>query len=280
MPERTPTSTTATPEGAREHARAMAGERVLAQPTVPPSGATELPGGVDSADVIWDEVIATGDDASAELSAGAVLRATDLAGDACASMLVYNARRPIERLNAADTVKVQWSAYLGAGSLLLSDMGRALMSVRADTCSGHDILCGPSTIAGNAARYGDGTAHGATPAARARLTVALAKLGLGRRDLVPSLNLFSPVRVEAYGALTLLPGGPEAGSFVELSALLDVIVVVANAPHPLDERPTYERGPVRLTAWMPSTASSTGQASIEQQRALDNTRAYLAGAPA
>ena len=27
----------------------------------------------------------------------------------------------------ADTVKVQWNAYLGAGSLLLSDMGRVLM---------------------------------------------------------------------------------------------------------------------------------------------------------
>jgi uncharacterized protein YcgI (DUF1989 family) len=32
-------------------------------------------------------------------------------------VLVYNAEHPTERLNVADTVKVQWQAYLGLGSL-------------------------------------------------------------------------------------------------------------------------------------------------------------------
>ena len=39
-------------------------------------------------------------------------------------------RRTAERLNVADTVKVQWQAYLGPGAVLLSDMGRALMTDR------------------------------------------------------------------------------------------------------------------------------------------------------
>ena len=32
------------------------------------------------------------------------------------------------KLNVADTIKVQWNGYLGEGKLLLSDMGRVLMS--------------------------------------------------------------------------------------------------------------------------------------------------------
>ena len=49
------------------------------------------------------------------LARGTELRLTDLRGDACAHLLLYVADRPWERLNAADTVKVQWNAYLGAG---------------------------------------------------------------------------------------------------------------------------------------------------------------------
>jgi uncharacterized protein YcgI (DUF1989 family) len=35
----------------------------------------------------------------------------------------------------ADTIKVQWNGYLGKGKLLLSDMGRVLMSILQDTCA-------------------------------------------------------------------------------------------------------------------------------------------------
>ena len=70
---------------------------------------------------------------SGRLSRGSRLRLIDLKGDACASLLIFNAEMPTERLNVADTVKVQWNAYLGAGKLLLSDMGRVLMSI-VSTC--------------------------------------------------------------------------------------------------------------------------------------------------
>ena len=63
----------------------------------------------------------------------AVLRIADVDGDACVQLLVFNADAPAERLNVADTVKVQWQAYLGPGALLLSDMGRVLMTIVGDT---------------------------------------------------------------------------------------------------------------------------------------------------
>ena len=74
------------------------------------------------------------------LARGTRLRLRDLDGAACAHLLLYRADAPWERLNVADTVKVPWQAYLGAGHPLLSDQGRVLATVVADTSGQHDAL--------------------------------------------------------------------------------------------------------------------------------------------
>jgi uncharacterized protein YcgI (DUF1989 family) len=103
---------TSDPKGARAHARAMAGTTVEAMPTVPATEALDLPAGVQSESMLWEETIGHGGYAAKELARGARLRLIDLKGDACVSMLVFNADRPVERQNIADTLKVQWNAYL------------------------------------------------------------------------------------------------------------------------------------------------------------------------
>ncbi len=240
---------TANPAGARDHARAMAGTRVEAMPTVPATDATDLPPGVASRDVLWDEVIAAGGYGAKELYRGARLRLLDLHGDSCASMLVFNAERPVERLNVADTLKVQWNAYLGPGRLVLSDMGRVLCSVVEDTAGAHDALCGASNRASNTRRYGDGFNHGAHPNARDRFAIAVGKFGLGRKDIHANLNWFKDVRV-AQGGQTVLDVGPFApGRRLTLRAEMNLIVILANCPHVLDPRSTYSVTPLRATAW-------------------------------
>jgi urea carboxylase-associated protein 2 len=200
-------------------------------------------------DLLWEETIAAGGYAGKRLNRGARLRLMDLHGDACVSLLVFNAERPVERLNIADTVKVQWNAYLGAGKLLLSDMGKVLMSILEDTAGTHDAFCGASNEASNARRYGDGANHGAHPNARDRLMLGVAKFGLSRRDIHPCLNLFKGVRIEADGAVTPRLGPYAPGREIVLRAEMDVIVVLANCPHVLDPRPGYVVTPVRATAW-------------------------------
>ena len=69
--------------------------------------------------------------------------------------MIFNAEMPTERLNFADTVKVQWNAYLGAGKLLLSDMGRVLMSIVEDTAGTHDCFSGTSNAATNQVALGE-----------------------------------------------------------------------------------------------------------------------------
>jgi urea carboxylase-associated protein 2 len=247
-------STTATTRGAMEHARAKAAREaaaVRAKPTIPASDATGLPAGVPHDRLFWDETLAAGGYASRVLERGARLRIEDTEGDACVPLLVYSADRPQERLNVADTVKVQWQAYLGRGALLLSDMGRVLMSITEDTSGRHDTFSAPSSSWSNARKYGKGDNHGPYPNARDRFQLALAKHGLSRRDIGPSISFFQGVRVEADGSLAFTgPAGPAAAPhFVELRAEMRVLVVLANTPHVLDPCPEYRAGHVRLLGW-------------------------------
>ena len=237
----------ADPNTARAHARSMGGTVVEAMPTLPPR-ADDLPAGVAPDDLLWEETIAAGGYASRTLARGTRLRLIDLQGDACASVLLFNAAMPAERLNIADTVKVQWDAYPTAGSLLLSDMGRVLASIEQDDAGTHDAFCGASNEASNQRRYGDGRNSGTHPNARDRLLLGAAKHGLGRRDVHPCINLFKGVRIAADGAVA-----PQIGPFAPdrslvLRAEMDLILVLANCPHVLDPRP-WSVTPLRATAW-------------------------------
>jgi hypothetical protein len=269
---------TANPNAAREHARSMAGLRAEAMPTVPATAAVDLPPGVASEDVVWDETIAPGGYASRQIARGTRLRLTDLKGDACVSLLMFNAERPVERLNIADTLKVQWTAYLGAGRILLSDMGRAMASLVEDTAGTHDGFCGASNQASNTRKYGDGFNHGAHPNARDRFSLGVAKFGLGRKDIHPCLNLFKGVRVAPDGSTTLEAGPFAPGRHATLRAEMDLIVVLANCPHVLDPRSEYSVTPVRATAWRgPVTPEDDAirNATPEGLRAFLNVEDYF-----
>lgn len=263
---------TATTVGARDHARAMAGTVVAAMPTLPPSSARDLPDGVDPADVLWDEVVAGGGSTTFVLPRSARLRLTDLDGDACAGLLLHRADRPAERLNVADTVKVQWQAYLGAGSLLLSGQGRVLAAIVEDTSGRHDAFCGTTTRAANEARYGDGAADGPCPNGRDHMAVAMSKHGLTRGDVMPCLDLFKGAPVAEDGSMTLA-GDPVPGAFVELRLELPLIVTIVDVPHPLDLRPEYTVTDLRVTAWRGSPAAVDDPVRTATPEA---TRTYLA----
>jgi uncharacterized protein len=265
-------ATLADPNAAREHARAMEGTVAEAMPTLPPR-AEDLPAGVASADLLWEETIAAGGYASRSLARGTRLRLIDLKGDACASLLLFNAAMPTERLNIADTVKVQWDAYPTTGSVLLSDMGRALASIEQDEAGTHDAFCGASNAASNTHRYGDGRNSGEHPNARDRLLLGAAKHGLGRRDVHPCINLFKGARIADDGAVMPQLGPFAPGRSLVLRAEMDLIVVIANCPHVLDTRP-WSVTPLRATAWRgPVTAEDDPirVATPERRRAFLNT---------
>lgn len=271
------TDTLANPLAARDHARAMAGTIVEAMPLLPPV-AKDLPDGVSADELVWEETIAAGGYATRRLTRGTRLRLIDLKGDACASMLVFNSEMPTERLNIADTVKVQWNAYLGAGKLLLSDMGRVLMSFLEDDAATHDCFCGTSNAATNTARYGSGANSGPYPNGRDRFLLGVAKHGLQRRDVHPCVTLFKGTHIEADGAITPQIGPFAPGRSITLRAEMNIIVVIANCPHVLDPRDAWTATPLRATAWrgdITPVDDPIRLATPEGLRAFENVEDYF-----
>lgn len=270
------TETLANPLAARDHARGQGGTVTECMPVLPPS-ADDLPAGVSPQDHLWEETIAAGGYATRRLSRGSRLRLIDVRGDACASLLVFNAEMPTERLNVADTVKVQWNAYLGAGKLLLSDMGRVLLSIQEDDAGTHDCFSGTSNAATNARKYGEGRNSGPYPNGRDRFLLGAAKHGLGRRDVHPCVTLFKGVRIDPDGTIVPQIGPFAPGRSVLLRAEMDVIVVIANCPHVLDPRPEWTVTPLRASAWRgPVTATDdpVRTATPEGLRAFQNVDDY------
>jgi uncharacterized protein len=270
-------SMTSTTHGAREHARSQEGTAVDARPVLPASAHPTPPDGVAPERLRWAERVAGGSYAHKLLARGTELRLTDTTGDACAAVLLFNAAEPFERLNIADTVKVQWQVYAGAGQLLLSDQGRVLASLIADDSGRHDTIFGTSARARNEQRYGDGAAHGQSPAGRELFALAGAKHGLGRRDIPPCITFFEGVRIRPDGSPEYL-GSAGAGASLTLRIEMPAIILIANTAHPLDPGPGYRCGPLDVVAWTaePTTAADPlWNASPEGRRAFLNTQDYL-----
>jgi len=255
----------------RSDARAQAGSQSEYMPWLPASTSPFVPEGVDPADLVWAETVAPGGYTHRVLARGSRIRLDDPTGDACANTVVYNAIEPWERLNVADTQKIPWQAYLGAGSPLLSGDGRALATIVEDTSGRHDAFCGTSTDVWNTAKYGDAAPEGPSPSGRSLLAKAAAKHGLTKRDLPPSISFFQGVRVDPEGALEPI-GSAGPGRHVTLVAELPLLVLIANVAHPLDPRPDYVVGPLRVHAWRgePTTAADERFTATPEL-----TRAYL-----
>src|SRR5579859_6696715 len=263
---------------ARADARAQGGQVADAMPYLPASSTPYPPAGVDKATLTWAETVAGGNYTHLAVARGTRIRLTDVTGEACAHVLLYNALEPWERLNVADTVKIGWQAYLTTGHPLLSGDGRVLATIVADDSGHHDALCGTSTAGANRARYGDSAPYGRSPSGRELFTLAAAKHGLAPRDLPPSVSFFKGVRVGPDGELTFT-GSAGPGGSVELLAELPLIILIANVPHPVDPRPQYTCGPLRVHAWR-SKPTAPGDprwdASPEALRYYLNTADYAA----
>ncbi|MEO0027399.1 MAG: hypothetical protein RL716_730 [Actinomycetota bacterium] len=258
---------TATTAGAKAHAREQEATVVATSPTRPaPTGE------------LWREVIAGGNYSHKVLSRGTEVTLTDLEGDTSASILLYNADQTFERLNIADTVKVQWQVYASAGYLLLSDQGRVMASVIADDSTHHDTIFGASTLARNKERYGDGTVHSPSPSGRELLVLAGSKNGLGRVDIAPCISFFMGVRISENGSPAFL-GSAGAGKSVTLRAEMPLVMLVANTAHPLDPRKAFSSSPLGVVARNGKGTTSEDDLwnlTPEGRRAFTNTQEYLA----
>lgn len=184
------------------------------------------------------------------VKAGQTLRLVDVEGNQAADTLFYNATNPTERYSAVDTIQRQARLYLGVGTQLISTEGRPMLTIVADTCGRHDTLGGACATESNTVRY----AHDkkCMHACRDSYLLAVAEndqYGIGKRDIAHNINFFMNVPVTPDGALNFADGVSGPGKYVEMKALMDVIVLLSNCPQLNNPCNAYNPTPLEVLIW-------------------------------
>jgi urea carboxylase-associated protein 2 len=245
-----------------------AGQEAMPQPLPAATAIGAAPIQPDA--IISHEEVAAGWYATIRLRRGDGLRIVDPSGLSSVSMIAWRAEDTSERINCADTVKVQWSAALSKGRIILSDMGRVVFSVIEDSCGAHDIMVGGSTPTTS----GEGVRN-----TRENFIAGAAKIGLGLRDIPPCVTFFAPVSLDESGRLAWSQQRKRPGDFVDLRAEMNAILVLSNCSHPIDPAGPSASRPVSLIRHRVGLAAPDDpcrNGSAEARRAFEFTdRLYV-----
>jgi len=195
--------------------------------------------------VIVDDVVAARAAWSAVVAAGDVLTIIDLQGNQAVDCLLYNAADATERYSAADTIAAQGNVFLVAGTTLLSNEARPMMTIVDSTCARHDTIGGACSRESNTLRYGHHTFH--QHACVENFLAEGSRHGLGKRDLVSNINWFMNVPVGDDGTLGIVDGISAPGLAVTLRAEMDVLVLISNCPQVNNPCNGFDPTPIRIT---------------------------------
>ena len=159
---------------------------------------------------------------------GQTLRIEDTYGQQAIDTLFYNAIDHAERYSSQDTLRTQGAAYVTTGTAIMSNLGRVMLRVTADSAGRHDTSAGCCSCESNTVRFGHNTRF--QHACRENFILELARHGMTKRDIVPNLNFFMNVPISPNGAMTVDDGISAPGDHLELVAEMDVLCVISNCP--------------------------------------------------
>lgn len=194
--------------------------------------------------IIHDEVVPALAPWLFRIAKGQTLRIVDLEGNQAVDFLIYAAGDDAERYSAQDTIAAQANIFLKTGSVLLSNEGRAMMTITGTNVAYHDTIGGACSCESNTLRYGHHTK--AQHACVENFLDANVRVGRGKRDMVSNINFFMNVPVEADGALGIVDGISAPGLTVDVRAEMDVEVVVSNCPQINNPCNGFNPTPVRM----------------------------------
>jgi urea carboxylase-associated protein 1 len=196
------------------------------------------------------EVVAAGDYFIHTVKKGQTVRLLDLEGNQAADTLFYSAEYSAERYSAMDTIREQGNVYLTAGTMLMSNRMNPLLEIVADTCGRHDTLGGACATESNTVRYD--LEKRCMHACRDSWMLAVnqhPEFQLGKRDITHNINFFMNVPVTADGGLTFEDGISAPGKYVELTACMDVVMLISNCPQLNNPCNGYNPTPIEVLIW-------------------------------
>ena len=184
-----------------------------------------------------------------EVGRGQVLRIVDVEGQQVGDLVCFNRDDLTERYSPQNTILFNRTIYPKVGAVLVSDRGRAMMRLVADTVGVHDLICGSCSEEYYRDRLDYREPH---RSCRGNLAEAMASWGVDLQDIPFSFNVFMQWPVAGDGAVRPMaaPSGP--GDYVDLRAEMDL--VVANSACPSDITPTnaHRPTPMRFVLYEPA----------------------------
>jgi urea carboxylase-associated protein 1 len=205
---------------------------------------------LDAATALYSQVVPAGDYWMHIVLKGETLRILDLEGNQAADTLFFNADDPAERYSASDTIREQGNLYLSAGTVLLSDLCRPMLTITADTVGRHDTIGGACATESNTVRYA--LEKKSMHACRDSYLLAVTEnehYGLTKRDIGHNINFFMNVPVTPDGKLTFADGLSAPGKYVEMTAHMNVIVLMSNCPQLNNPCNAYNPTPIEVLIW-------------------------------
>lgn len=178
---------------------------------------------------------------------GQVVRIEDTYGQQAVDTLFYNADDFSERYSSQDTMREQGAAYISTGTKVISNEGRVMLTVTADSCGRHDTSAGACSCESNTVRFGHYTKY--LHACRDNFVIEVSKHGMSKRDVVPNINFFMNVPIEPSGEMTIVDGISAPGDYVELKAEMDVLLVISNCPQINNPCNGFDPTPIRVLVW-------------------------------
>jgi len=178
---------------------------------------------------------------------GQTLRIEDSYGQQAIDTLFYNAEDHSERYSSQDTMREQGAAYITTGTRIVSNEGRVMLTMSADSCGRHDTSAGACSCESNTVRFGLGTKY--LHACRDNFVLEVSRHGMGKRDVVPNINFFMNVPIEPSGEMTIVDGISAPGDYVELKAEMDVLLVISNCPQINNPCNGFDPTPIRVLVW-------------------------------
>lgn len=192
--------------------------------------------------IVYDFTVPARAPWSRVVEAGQTLRIVDLYGQQAVDFLCFNAKDPADRYSSMNTIKVQGNLYVGLGTVLYSDRGVSLLTVTADTLGRHDTVYGCCSNENNKLRYGVTT----TESCYSNFSGELEKHRLDRCAIVGNVNFFMQVPVMADGGAGVAADVSPPGSYVDLRAETDTLVVISNCPQMHNPCNGYNPTPIRV----------------------------------
>lgn len=228
---------------------------------------------------IEERQISPGKAEAVEVKAGQYLQIQTEQGKQVADFVAFRQEDTEEFLSTAATRSTNASIVPQLGMKLFSNRRKPLFEIVEDTVGRHDMLyicCDP-------VRYELLGAEPGHASCRAALTEALTEYGIGYDRIPDPINWFMNVSIQQRGELEIREPLAEAGDYVLLRAIEDVIAAISACPQ--DFGPTNAGKPTDLMIRVylepptqPKSAAANGLAAEQEQAGAEGETATVKAA--